>query len=130
MVLAQCHVYHKKFASEGDLVGAAAMVLFHKIAQMKKRILLLLLLIMATLIDSVDDIKSVKAFVVPMLMLQVFLIQFLLVLSIKMSDIESVIVNFRIQPIMADSKSATFNEMYLEGMNVGVEMPDSQKMSR
>jgi hypothetical protein len=38
------------------------------------------------------------------------------------------IVTFRIQQIMADSKSATFNEMYLEGTNAGVEMPDSQKM--
>jgi hypothetical protein len=46
------------FASEGDLVGTAAMALFHKIAQMKKGILLLLLLIMATLIESVDDMDE------------------------------------------------------------------------
>jgi hypothetical protein len=32
MVLAQHHVHHKTFASEGDLVGAAAIALFHKIA--------------------------------------------------------------------------------------------------
>ena len=86
------------------------MALFHKIAWTKKGSLPLLLLIIATLIESVDDIESVKAFIAPMLVLQVFLFQFLLVLSIKMSDIESVIVTFRIQPIMADSKSATFNE--------------------
>jgi hypothetical protein len=83
---------------------------------------------MATLIQSVCVIESAKAFIAPMLVLQVFLIQFLLVLSIKLRDINSMIVTFRIQQIMADSKSATFNEMYLEGTNAGVEMPDSQKM--
>jgi hypothetical protein len=47
--------------SEGDLVGAAAaMVLFHKIVQTKKGILPLLLLIMATLIESVDDMDEVS----------------------------------------------------------------------
>jgi hypothetical protein len=61
MVLALCQIHHKKFASKGDLVGAATMSLFHKIAQMKKGILLLLLLIMATctLIESMDDMDDV-----------------------------------------------------------------------
>jgi hypothetical protein len=52
----------EEFASEGDLVGAAtaAIVLFHKIVQTKKGILPLLLLIMATLIESVDDMDEVS----------------------------------------------------------------------
>jgi hypothetical protein len=32
MVLAWWHMHHEKFASEGNLVGAAAIALFHKIA--------------------------------------------------------------------------------------------------
>jgi hypothetical protein len=61
MMLAPCQVHHKKFSSKGNLVGAAAMSLFHKIAQMKNGILLLLLLIMATctLITCVDDMDEV-----------------------------------------------------------------------
>jgi hypothetical protein len=31
MVLAQCQVHQEKFASKGDLVGTAAMLLFQKI---------------------------------------------------------------------------------------------------
>jgi hypothetical protein len=46
-------------ASEGSLVCAAAIALFHNIAQTKKGILLLLLCIMATLIESEDNMDDV-----------------------------------------------------------------------
>jgi hypothetical protein len=69
IVLARCELHYEKFASEGALVGATAMALFHKIARTKKGILLVLLLIMSTLIESVDAQDTLHKFLLIAVML-------------------------------------------------------------